>query len=333
MNWFFNSRLFELARRGKRLTHILALIPLTFVFSFAAGFGSLPVLVVLIWRYGFSEDLLSMNAMPVTLSGLWMALFLISSFFLMYVFVAAWAYFYERRPMWTLGYERQAALLRYGRGFALGLVMFAGAVGLLWAFGVLGIGSGDPSRTGMAAIWGVLIVLAGWIVQGGAEEVLTRGWVLPVAGARYRPWIGLGVSALIFAAMHGLNDHLSLLALVNLALFGVFAGLYALREGSLWGISALHSAWNWVQGNIFGFEVSGMEAGGGSLLKLAVSRPGLDHGRGLWSRRGHRGDVGIAGRDRRAPIVETGETEELKHRFCNRLQGNPIHVMMEVWQA
>ena len=238
-----------------------------------AEFGSLPVLAVLVLKYGFSESLLSMKDMPVTLAGLWMALVLISSFFLMYVFAAVWAYLYERRPMWTLGYERQDALLRYGRGFGLGGLLFAGAVGLLWAFGALAVEPGDPTRTGAAAIWGVLIVLAGWIVQGGAEEVLVRGWVLPVIGARYRPWIGLALSSLIFAAMHSLNDHLSLLALVNLALFGVFAGLYAMREGSLWGISALHSAWNWIQGNIFGFEVSGMEAGGGSLLKLGVRGP------------------------------------------------------------
>lgn len=281
MDWFFNSRLFELARRGKRLTHILAVIPLTFVFSFLAEFGSIPLLAVLVVRYGFSEDLLSMKDMPVTLAGLWMALFLISSFFLMYVFVGAWAALYERRPMWTLGYERSAALLRYGRGFVLGLLLFSGTVGLLWIFGVLSVEPGDPSRTGTAAIWGVLIVLAGWIVQGGAEEVLVRGWVLPVVGARYRPWIGLALSSLIFAAMHGLNDHLSILALVNLALFGVFAGLYAMREGSLWGISALHSAWNWVQGNIFGFEVSGMEAGGGSLLKLAARGPDWITGAGF----------------------------------------------------
>ena len=112
------------------------------------------------------------------------------------------------------------------------------------------------------------LVLIGWVVQGGAEEVLIRGWVLPVIGARYKAWIGLLVSSLIFSLMHGLNPGLSAIALVNLALFGVFAGLFAMREGSLWGISALHSVWNWVQGNFFGFQVSGTNADGGTLINL-----------------------------------------------------------------
>ena len=100
------------------------------------------------------------------------------------------------------------------------------------------------------------------------KKTLIRGWVLPVIGARYKPWIGLLVSSLIFALLHGLNPGLSVVALVNLALFGAFAGLYAMREGSIWGISALHSVWNWVQGNFFGFEVSGTNASGGALLNL-----------------------------------------------------------------
>ena len=115
------------------------------------------------------------------------------------------------------------------------------------------------------------LVLVGWIVQGGAEEILMRGWVLPVIGARTRPWIGLLVSSVLFSLLHLLNPGLSVIAVVNLALFGVFAGFYAMREGSLWGISALHTVWNWVQGNFFGFEVSGMNASGGTLINLTES--------------------------------------------------------------
>ena len=239
LTWISHSRLFELARRGRRLTHILAVIPLAFLIAFLGQFGSLPVIFLLIMRNGVSEDLLSLGDMPATLSGLWMALFLISAFLLVYVFVGLWVYFFEGRPFWTLGYERAGALTRYARGFLLGILMFAASVVILLAFGAITWEAGDPSRQGAAAFGGVLLILSGWLVQGGAEELLTRGWVLPVVGARTRPWVGLLVSSLLFAVMHSLNSGLSPLAMLNLVLFGLFAALYALREGSIWGISAL----------------------------------------------------------------------------------------------
>ena len=268
MHWFNNSRLFDLARQGQRLTHIAAIIPLSFVFAFIGQLGVIPVIVVLGLIYGFTETGVSLAGISNTMAGFWMGMQLIFAFILMYVFLWAWLKWFEKRPFWTLGYEAKNALSQYGRGFLIGALMFAGSVGILSLFGSVSFEQGDPSKQGLAAVAGVMLVLIGWIIQGGAEEVLIRGWVLPVIGARYKPWLGLLISSIIFALLHGLNPGLSAIALVNLALFGVFAGLYAMREGSMWGISALHSVWNWVQGNFFGFQVSGTDAEGGTLINL-----------------------------------------------------------------
>lgn len=268
MEWFTKSRLFDLARQGQRLTHIAAVIPLSFLFALFAQLGVIPLVIVMGSIYGFTETGISMKGVPPLEAGFWMSLQLILSFVLVYAILWAWLKFFEKRPFWTLGYEAKNALMQYGRGFLAGALMFGGAVAILAVTGGVVFEQGNPTQQGAAALGGVIIVLLGWIVQGGAEEVLIRGWVLPVIGARYKPWIGLLVSSLIFALLHGLNPGLSAIALINLALFGVFAGLYAMREGSMWGISALHSVWNWVQGNFFGFEVSGTNAGGGTLLNL-----------------------------------------------------------------
>ncbi len=268
MNWFSNSRLFELARQGKRLTHVAAVIPLSFLFALISQLGVIPLFIIMGSLYGITEDGISMQGTPALEAGFWMSLQLIFSFVLIYVILWAWLKFFEKRQFWTLGYEVKNALMQYGRGFLFGILMFGGAVGILAVFGSVAFEQGDPTQQGLAALGGVALVLIGWVVQGGAEEALIRGWALPVIGARYKPWIGLLVSSLIFAGLHGLNPGLSLFALINLALFGLFAGLYAMREGSLWGISALHSVWNWVQGNFFGFEVSGTNAGGGTLFNL-----------------------------------------------------------------
>lgn len=268
MDWFHNSKLFSMARQGQRLTHIAAVIPLSILFSFVAQMGVIPVFIAMTIIYGFSETLLTMEGLSSLTAGFWMSLQLISAFVLVYAILWAWLRFVEKRPFWTLGYEVKNVLTQYGRGFLIGALMIAAAVGILALFGSVSFEQGDPTQQGIAALGGVALVLMGWIIQSGAEEALMRGWVLPVIGARYKPWIGLWVSSLIFAFLHGLNPYLSAIALVNLTLFGVFAGLYAMREGSLWGISALHSVWNWVQGNFFGFHVSGTNASGGTLLNL-----------------------------------------------------------------
>ena len=268
MHWFNHSQLFDLARQGKRLTHIAAVIPLSFVFAVVAQFGVFPLFLLLGSIYGFTDSGVSLKGISNTAAGFWMSLQLIFAFILVYAILWAWLKWFEKRPFWTLGYEMKDAVTQYARGFLIGALMFAGSVGILAMFGSVSFEQGDPSKQGIAAVTGVTLVLIGWVVQGGAEEVLIRGWALPVIGARYKPWIGLLVSSLIFALLHGLNPGLSAIALVNLALFGVFAGLYAMREGSMWGISALHSVWNWVQGNFFGFQVSGTNAEGGTLINL-----------------------------------------------------------------
>ncbi len=272
-SWFEHNRLFTLARQAARLPHIIVVVLLGLVIAFASQLGAIPVFVAQAMLYGFSESGIEMAGTSAFVSGAWMAATLITSFIGIYIFLWLWTRFFEKRSFSSLGFEKSNALTQYLRGFLIGIVMFGGAVGLLALFGFVEIEQGDPSMQGMAALGGVAIVLLGWIVQGAGEEILTRGWMMPVLSARYKPWVGIVVSSLFFAFLHGLNPNLSVIAMLNLALFGFFAAFYALREGSLWGICALHSVWNWVQGNIFGFEVSGGSFGGGSLLNLMESGP------------------------------------------------------------
>lgn len=272
MKWFNHSRLFELAKQGQRLPHIAIVIALAPLFTILSQLGVVPLIVALGMIYGFSDTGVSMpQDLPPLMSGLFMSGQLIFAFVLIYVILWAWLKFFEKRRFVTLGYTPTHAFKQYARGFVWGALMFAGAIGILAAMGTVAVEPGDPTQQGVAALGGIVLVLIGWIVQGGGEEVLLRGWVLPVIGARYRPWLGLLISSLLFALLHGINPGITPLALVNLALFGVFAGLYAMREGTLWGISAVHSVWNWVQGNFFGLEVSGTNPAGGTLLDLTIT--------------------------------------------------------------
>jgi membrane protease YdiL (CAAX protease family) len=92
-------------------------------------------------------------------------------------------------------------------------------------------------------------------------------------GARYRPWLGVILSAIVFATLHSLNPNLSPIAVINLFLFGVFTAFYALREGGLWGVCSIHAAWNWAQSHLFGLQVSGLTPPGGTLFDLMEAGP------------------------------------------------------------
>ena len=266
--WITHNRLYDLARQGRRLTPWWALLPLAWFMLLLAQVITLPVLLLL----PGSEDSAAGGRSPA-LSGLLQGLLLALSFGGVVLLVWLWVRLYEKRGLATLGLERDGALRRYGRGLLIGLLTFTGAVGWMALFGFVAPEASDPGRVGRAALGGVLLVIPGWLVQGAAEEVLTRGWIMSVLAARYRPWLGILVSSLFFTLAHGLNPNLTALALVNLFLYSLFAAFYALREGSLWGVCAFHSAWNWAQGNFFGLAVSGNQAEGGMLFDLMETGP------------------------------------------------------------
>lgn len=188
-----------------------------------------------------------------------MSIQLMLTFAPLYGLVWAWLRFFERRPLWTAGLEARNAFFYYARGLMIGLLMFSSAIAIMALFGWVA-----PQPDGGAlqvfdrsALLGALLVFGGWMVQGGAEELMTSGFLLPILALRWRVWSGILLSSAIFALLHSFNPNLTHIALLNLFLFGLFTSFYALREGGLWGIFAFHGIWNWIQGSIYGFEVSG----------------------------------------------------------------------------
>ena len=89
------------------------------------------------------------------------------------------------------------------------------------------------------------------------EELLCRGFIQGRLMRATTPYKALFISSIIFMALHLGNENWTILSLINLALAGVTFGLYYLHTKNLWFPIALHFTWNFFQGPIFGFEVSG----------------------------------------------------------------------------
>jgi uncharacterized protein len=264
--------LFELARSARRPTHLVAALFLALVFFYiGSAILFVPVVLVVPTAEAAIADLLGG---PPLVSGGIFALLLIGQFLPIALIVWAWLATWERRPFWTLGLERGRALPRFLVGVGVGLGLYSLALGISALLGYIEPEVGNPAHEGAAAIGGVLLVTLGWVVQGGTEEVVCRGWLLQATGLR-RPWLGVLLSSLLFSALHSFNANIGPIAFLNLMLFGVLASLYALYEGGLWGVCGMHAAWNWAQGNLFGIEVSGQQVAGGIIWNLRERGPDL----------------------------------------------------------
>lgn len=182
----------------------------------------------------------------------------------------------EKRPFFTIGLHQENKLKKYIKGalVAIGMQIFYFVVVIIFGWGEV---VREPiyanSGLGISAIPYVLLFLAGFMIQGASEEVVVRGWMMPVLSRYYKVPIAIIVSSLFFSFLHMGNPNISNLALVNLALYGIFAALYAINDGGLWGGFAQHSVWNWFMGNVLGLPVSGMIIGNTSLIETKLIGP------------------------------------------------------------
>lgn len=175
--------------------------------------------------------------------------------------VIGWVTLFERRGLATIGFNG-SGLKRFLRGYAIGLVFLLVVVGLIAALGGYRIEGGGAFSTASvgAALVPIVVLLIGFIIQGSTEEIVTRGWLMQVIASRHGLAWGVGLSSALFGLLHAANIDPSpelLTGVLNVVLFGVFIGVYAAREGSLWGVCGWHAAWNWLLGLGFGLEVSG----------------------------------------------------------------------------
>ena len=162
---------------------------------------------------------------------------------------------FEKRKAASMGFRKKGFIIEYGKGIAIGAFMFLVAYALMVLTGSVtfqAVSSGNFSILYFAAFF------AGYLIQGMAEEVICRGYLMVSLSRRYSITYSIILSAAFFAALHGMNAGVGFLAFLNLFLFGIFMGLLMVRCENIWIVGAVHSIWNFVQGNILGIQVSGL---------------------------------------------------------------------------
>lgn len=285
----------ETAQTKKGLLWILELLVFAAVFlvaSIAQGFATVPMQLVMLFSdkaymaAAASGDVAKLTeaSMEVTQRLMESDGYMIGMLFsdiVMMLIVFLFCRFIQKRKLRTLGFIKKGMLKEYGLGMLLGFAFFSVCVLLGVLFGGLKIEGISPEFS-----IGIFVAyLLGYMVQGMTEEVLCRGYFLGSYARRYPVYAAVLANSLLFASLHLLNSGISVLAFINITLFGIFASIYFIRRGSIWGIGAFHSIWNLVQGNFYGIKVSGTPVGNTLFTTQAIA------GKSLWNG----GDFGMEG--------------------------------------
>ncbi len=154
------------------------------------------------------------------------------------------------------------------KGLAVGAGFMAAVVLVMMAFGLYRITGAGTDRP-LAIISAFFLFL----YVGVGEEILFRGVLFRWIDEKWGFVAALTVSALLFGAMHYGQPGATWWSSLAIAIeAGLLLGAAYKYSGTLWLPIGIHWAWNFVQGNVFGFQVSGGDAGK-SLLQATVNGP------------------------------------------------------------
>ena len=104
------------------------------------------------------------------------------------------------------------------------------------------------------------------------EEILLRGIVFRIAEEKWGSIIALIISGVIFAGLHLVNPHVTVISILCITTVGVLLGAAYMYYRSLWVPIAIHFAWNFTQNGILGAITSGNEKTS-SLLTTQITGP------------------------------------------------------------
>ena len=160
---------------------------------------------------------------------------------------------FDRKPFTVNGWQWKG----YGNERLVGVLAattVAGSVAsILWA---MRLAQWFPAAADWPSHLGALLLLVAVAV---GEELVFRGYLLRNLMDSFSKEAALFASAIVFALFHSLNPDFSLTAFLNIFIAGVLLGVNFIFTRNLWFGIFLHLAWNWLQGPLLGFAVSGLD--------------------------------------------------------------------------
>lgn len=141
-------------------------------------------------------------------------------------------------------------------GLVIGAVTLMIAVGLSMTFAGTRFLSNEFSTS--VILYSLAVSSAVFFLGAAAEEALFRGYILQTFARSNLAWFAIILTAVFFGIVHLGNPGANAIGWVNTILAGIWFGVAYLKTRDLWFVTGMHFVWNWMQGSVFGIEVSGL---------------------------------------------------------------------------
>ena len=274
-------------RRARTLWRLVLQVLLFLVLQ--VGLGMLLGLVGMLWvsaQPGGAAQLRSNPTAAITLlrgAPLFSLLSLLAILGAMVLSVWLAGRFLDRRRFSDFGFHfSRSWWLDFGFGLGLGAVLMVIIFLVELAAGWVQV-TGTFVSTGFGFAPTIALAVAQFIAVGIQEELFSRGYQLhnlaeglniKGLGARGAVLVAWVITSAIFASLHLANPNASAVSTIFLVAAGLFLGLGFILTGELAIPIGIHITWNFFQGNVFGFPVSGTPHGA-SFIATAQKGPVL----------------------------------------------------------
>ena len=170
-------------------------------------------------------------------------------------FGAVWLFrkIIDRRSFDNIGFSIDKNGVHAGTGFFLGILLLCSGTCILYFTKNLQWTDISFNGNDLFISFGLMVIVAFY------EEIVFRGYILNNLLESANKWLALFISAIVFALAHVANPDFSVVGAVNIFLAGLLLGLNYIYTKNLWFGIALHFTWNFLQGPLLGYEVSGMQ--------------------------------------------------------------------------
>lgn len=169
--------------------------------------------------------------------------------------ILIWKYA-QKQPLTRMGLP---GLGRHWKEFLVGLGLGTLSIAAVFLF-LAAIGSIKTAWSPQLDVTSLLFLLL-FILVGFAEETFSRGYIMSTLRQTKNRRTVVLVSAVIFALMHIANSNFSILPFINITAVGILFAFMYIQSGNIWMPIGYHITWNYFQGAVFGFSVSGADTG------------------------------------------------------------------------